>query len=176
MKTYPSFRRTCLLYYFVLICWVSGFVSCGNDHNEISQSIEFGSEGIVPHKEYVVNFPDSLIFSLKDQAPSLSLLIRYNELTKLKDVILDIEYASLYSDSICKTSINVPLFDDKDSHYGTGRMGIFQKEIMISNSLHLGEGFFLSFKTPQENAGGFIDATVFLRGEESRNKKATDSI
>lgn len=168
MKTCLSFRISLLSLFSSLTFLASLLTSCEKEYEEVPGGVEFGSHGLIPGKEYVVTFPDSLISGFKDIPVSLNLILRYNDQVKIRDLMLDIEFASLYSDSIETESLEIPLFDNNGKGRRIGQLGIFQKEITISDSTEVGEGFFFSFKTEQKNTSGFIDATVTIRRKTAK--------
>lgn len=168
MKTYLSFRLSYLPFLSILSFLICSSVSCRKTYTEIPEVVEFGSQGMVQNRDYVVTFPDSLLSSIENSLATLSIIFRYNEHVKLKDLLINYEYASLYSESVVDSFLNIPLFEEKVSFPRHGHMGILQKEILISDSVKVGEGFFFSFKTLQKNTFGLIDATVILQSNCSK--------
>lgn len=95
----------------------------------VSQSVfqEFGSEGMVPLKEYVFLPFDSLVSSSSDSVFDISIAVRYSDRCRLRDLPLNVETVSFSADTIFFSNISVPLFDAEDSLEGKGNFGIYEQ-------------------------------------------------
>ena len=125
-----------------------------------SSYVDFGAGKMMPDEDYLFDFFDSIpdVKKLKDVSVEVS--VRYTDRCKIKSLPLNVETASLYSDSIELRQIDIPLFNENDEFQGQGNFGIFETNYTLSQLPEIPEGFFVDISTPEKNTRGIISLGI----------------
>lgn len=146
------------LYLFLLSSILLSFLSCHHNPEAINVSFHnFGPNGMMPDEEYIFSpFEnldyDSLIISKYD----ISLIIRYSDKCRIKQLPLKIESSSFNFDTIYNSEISAILFDDKNKNSGKGGLGSYETIIPFRDNESFDKGLSLAISTPEKNAQGII--------------------
>ena len=154
---------------FVFIYFIFIFIFLACKRNERFLEAEFydlGKEGLLPGLDYIFYpFKDSLKFS-DDKLYSIDIAVRYTDAYKLKSLPLWVEYASLNSDTVNKTFIELPLFEEHEnkelSHYG-----IYETDYVLLPEQSADEGFFISISSEQPSTSGIISLGIICANKKN---------
>lgn len=108
---------------------------------------------------------DSLLYkdSLLKFDYNLFLIVRYTEKCRLKNLPLNIEYASLNRDSVISLNINIPLYNSNGRPVGYGNYGLYETSYALLEKINPEEGFYIAVKTHEENTPGINSLGIVCR-------------
>lgn len=116
---------------------------------------------MTPKAEYIFHPMDDV---KNDSLLNIYIAVRYSDLSTLKYLPLDMEFASLDNDSIKNLKIKVPMFDDKNSNEGKGSFGIYETRC-LSLQTKKEEGFYISLSTPETDTRGILSLGVICESQ-----------
>lgn len=133
-----------------------------NSKNEIiaASFIRLGDKGLIQGKKYILfPFENSLDSTLLEPC-EISLVIRYDNMFVLKDLLLDIESSSTDSISSKNFPVCLNLFNDNDEPCGKGNYGIYEIKKNLFSGIMPFKKFHIIFSSPQKNTQGIREIGI----------------
>lgn len=151
------------------LSWISLFITfftgCRSDSaSGYSSFMDFDDKGLSPGMQYMIlpveNIDEDI---LKDTKFSTSLVVRYTDKCKIRELPLNLEYILNRGDSIGSEDIKLTLFDKEEDYFGRGNYSLYQKEIKLADSILLDDDAFVSIATFDKNTAGIVSMGIVCR-------------
>ena len=135
--------------------------SCSSKSGEEwSEFIDFGSDGMIPHREYLLYpFQNHLEDSIQKEA-TIYIGIRYTDNCKVKNLPLNVEYSSLLADTIRERQIDIPLFENQGGENANSHLGIYEKYVLLRPNLLIDSSQYFLLSTDTQDTKGIISIGI----------------
>lgn len=153
--------RFVFIYSLIFLC------SGCKDASEIKESVfyNFDDQGMKNNFEFIFQPFETIPSGSRNQIYDISIELRYSNKCILKSLPLNVEFASLESDTIFKQRIIIPLFDDEDNFQGKGNFGVFEANHILMKNQPFEDGFYINITTPEADTHGILALGVTLRNQ-----------
>lgn len=154
--------------FFIFLFLFAILLSCSDrSQSNNSKFYNFDHNGMLSDFEYLFAPVDTVSENLDKNSILPTLIIRFNDKCQIKKLPLSLEYSSMMADSIFKSEIEIPLFNDRGVIKGRGNFGIYEASIPLNLEINDPDGFYLTVSTPEKITEGILALGVMFNNSDT---------